>query len=145
MKMNKYLKDIGFDERNLIGSYKEGNENISKYEGYAIADCRNQEDEEGFVPYEFFSLDHTFDLFIFSKMSYFREHIAPLATPSCFLNVDEDKDKNEAGHQLWLSVIDKIVDGFRLALVGNLYSGEDRFKIEEARRLFITYYNCFWY
>ena len=75
-------------------------------------------------------------------MSYFREHIAPLATPSCFLNVG-DEDKNEAGHQLWLSVIDKIVDGFRLALVGNLYSGEDRFKIEEARRLFITYYNLY--
>lgn len=145
MKMNKYLKEIGFDERDLIGSYKEGNEEINEYEGHAIADCRNQEDEEGFIPYEFFSLDHTFDLFIFSKMSYFREHIASLATPSCFLNI-EDRDKHdEAGHQLWLDIIDKIVEGFRLALVSDLSSGEDRFKIEEARRLFIAYYDCFWY
>ena len=145
MKMNRYLKEIGYDERDLIGSYKSGNEKIGWYDGYAIADCRNQEDEEGFIPYEFFSLDHTFDLFIFSKMSYFREHIAPLTTPGCLLNI-EDRDKHdEAGHQLWLDIIDKIVEGFRLALVSDLSSGEDRFKIEEARRLFITYYDCFWY
>ena len=84
MKLNRYLSEIGIKYEDLPGNYiawfDNPNTKIS-----ALYDPRNQEDEEGFCEYEFFNLDHTFDLIIYSKMSYFREHIAKYSTPSYFL------------------------------------------------------------
>ena len=145
MKLNRYLSEIGIKYEDLPGNYTAWFENPNAKIS-ALYDPRNQEDEEGFCEYEFFNLDHTFDLIIYSKMSYFREHIAKYATPGCFLY---DKDGNEldsnVGHKKWLSTLDKIIEGFRISLKIDFPSKKQRKKIERARKLFIKYYDCLWY
>lgn len=136
MKLNKYLKELGLKWEDLPGNYS-----FTAPEESAAADLRNMEDEEGFCEREFFSLDYTLDLIIYSKVSYFREHFAPIATPSFFTVHDEGTDSN----QEWLDVLDEILYGFRLSILGMEDNPKERLAIERARQLFIQFYNCLWW
>lgn len=136
MKLNKYLKELGLKWEDLPGNYSSTADPNSP-----AADHRNIEDEEGFCEREFFSLDHTLDLIIYSKLSYFREHIAPKATPSYFTYCDDGTDPN----QEWLNTLDEILLGFRLSILGMTENPKDRLAIENARYLFIHFYGYFWW
>ena len=146
MKINKYLKELGLDWCDLPGNYdgKLHNCGITKLENSAAADPRNKEDDEGFCEYEFFNLDHTMNLYIYSKISYYKEHIASLSTPGCFCSLDGCSDE---AHQLWLKIIDEILEGFKIAIVGpqNKEEGICMYKVQKARFLLAQYWDCFWY
>ena len=152
MKINKYLKELGLTEYDLPGNYYP---DLKLEEDAAAADIRNKEDEEGFCSYEFFSLDYTLSLHIYSKLCYFREHIADLTTPGCLctyrdnvFETEEEKNKaHQEAHQLWLSIVDKMIEAFKLKITGvrDGYEGIDNEKIREGMQCFIDYYDCLWY
>ena len=151
MKINKYLKELGLEWYDLPGNYDEKLE--EEKPDVPAADCRNKEDEEGFCTFEFFSLDYTLSLFIYSKLCFFREHIADLATPGCLTSYyncsseEERKKRSAAAHQKWLEILDKMIEAFRIQIQGERegYEGIDREKQREGMQLFIEYYNYLWY
>ena len=63
LKLNKYLREIGIDENSYPFNEKERQ-----------SDCRYKEDEDGFVPAEFWNLDTTFAMYIYSHLCYFRDN-----------------------------------------------------------------------
>lgn len=154
MKINKYLKELGLDWYDLPGNYDEKLINDEKLCDKPAADCRNQEDEEGFCDYEFFSLDHTLSLIIYSKLCYFREYIADIGTPGCLCPIhdyhlpQEEKEKrSQAAHEKWLSIVDKMIKAFKIQIQGERegYEGIDREAVREGMQLFIEYYHCLWF
>ena len=110
------------------------------------ADPRNQEDEEGFCTYEFFSLDYTLSLYIYSKLCYFRDHCAGLGTPGCLCALGSNVKDDEA-HAYWLAIVDKMIEAFRLQIAGvrEGHEGVDQQKIREGMQLFVDFFNCLWY
>ena len=61
VKYNKYLKELGLNKNDYPFNIVEGDE-------------RYFEDEDGFKNSEFFSLDYSLSLYIYSQLCYFREH-----------------------------------------------------------------------
>lgn len=159
MKTNKYLRELGYEWYDMPGSYidentakKLGDDN--KTDGCAASDCRNEEDEEGFCGYEFFDLSDTLSLYIYSKMCFFREHIADICTPGSLssfhtskLTKEENKKAREESHKKWLEIVDKICEAFKLKITGvrEGYEGIDYETIREGMQLFIEYYDDLWY
>lgn len=150
MKFNRYLEKLGLTEDDMPGYYNPRCKDDSK----AASDPRNEEDAEGFCSYEFFSLDYTLSLYIYSKLCYFREHIAEIATPGCLtpihdwnLSKEERIERSNAAHNKWLSIVDKMIEAFRIQIQGYRegYEGIDREKVREGMQLFIEYYGSLWY
>ena len=141
MKINKYLKELGLKWSDLPGNYSE---KLNKRGIDApAADIRNKEDKEGFCDYEFFSLDYSLNLIIYSKLCYFREHYAVYGVPSCCCS--SELNNREKDHQLWFKILDEIIEGFKLAIIGDRGDSEVRYKITHARRLLAEYWDCLWY
>lgn len=154
MKINKYLKELGLEWYDMPGIYDEKLNDIDNLCDTPAADCRNEEDEEGFCTYEFFSLDYTLSLFIYSKLCYFREHIADICTPGCLCTYSESSFTPEereyhskVAHNKWLSIVDKMILAFKLKITGvrEGFEGIDRAAIQEGMHLFAEYYDCLWY
>lgn len=151
MKLNKYLKELGLTQMDMPNYYNKNLAEKKKYKDKPGADFRNKENKEGFSTYEFFNLDRTLDLFVYSKLCYYREHIAELCTPGHLVpysfNNNLTKDQKEAPQKLWLQIVDDIIEGFRISIVGvrDGYEGIDTFKIKKARRLLAEHWDCFWY
>lgn len=154
MKINKYLKELGLTQMDMPGYYGTIDEINIETASKAGADIRNQEDEEGFCAYEFFNLDRTLSLFIYSKLCYFREYIAGIATPgslcplsSYSLPEELRKKADKTAKDKWLSIIDKMILAFKIDIVGERegFEGIDREAKREGMQLFIEYYNCLWY
>ena len=97
--------------------------------------------------YEFFNLGYTLDLYIYSKLCYFREYIAVICTPGRFISKlgDRSNKDQEKDNELWLSVLDQIIEGFKLSIAGDLNEAEDRYKIVSARQLLAEYWDCLWF
>jgi hypothetical protein len=146
MKNNKYLKELGLEWYDLPGNYKKKLENNRWLGDRPAADCRNKEDEEGFCEYEFFNLGYTFDLFVYSKLCYFREYIAHICTPGRFItNLGcGTKESQEKDTKIWLGMLDDMIEGFKLSIVGENDS-ETRYKIIRARQLLAEYWDCLWF
>lgn len=154
MKINKYLKELGLEWYDMPGVYDEKLSKSDEFDSAAAADPRNEYDEEGFCGYEFFSLDYTLSLYIYSKLCYFREHIANFGTPGCLTphnnwnSTEEEREKrSKAAHDKWLSILDKIILAFRIKIEGPRegYEGIDRERVREGMQLFVEYYDCLWY
>ena len=154
MKINKYLKELGLDWYDLPGNYNEKLSQDDKLYDTAAADPRNEEDEEGFCDYEFFSLDYTLSLYIYSKLCYFKEHYAHIGTPGCLSPInnwnkseEERKAQSMAAHDKWISILNKMIEAFRIQIQGYRegYEGIDREKVREGMQLFIEYYGSLWY
>ncbi len=64
VQLNKYLRELGIDEKSCWLFKKENKENDDRY----------NPDEEGFVDAEFFSLDYSLSLYIYSHLCYFRDY-----------------------------------------------------------------------
>lgn len=148
MKNNKYLKELGYEWYDLPGNYDEALENDERLSDKAAAGLYNKEDEEGFCDREFWNLDHTLDLIIYSKLCYFREHCATMVTPYCFC-YDENGNHLDNGNEEWLKTLDKIIEGLKLSV--GLYhqhgyaDDEEMERIYEARKLLVEYWGALWY
>ena len=64
LKLNKYLKELGLNEKNC---YLFNKDNIE-------SDDRYKPDEDGFIDAEHFSLDYSLSLYIYSQLCYFRDN-----------------------------------------------------------------------
>lgn len=134
MKINKYLEELGYTQNDMPEYYNRKCKNTSK----AAADKRNRINKSGFCNREFFDLDHTFNLFIYPRLCYFRDNIADIATPGCFC---EDPD----GNNKWKETINAMCIAFKLDLEKDFPSEAEREIIQKGRQLFIEYYDYLWY
>lgn len=62
LQLNKYLKELGIDENYWLFRDKQLNDN------------RYKPDEDGFIPAEFWNLDSTLAMYIYSHLCYFRDN-----------------------------------------------------------------------
>ena len=143
MKLNKYLREIGVDE-----SRESFDEKIKEY------DSRYLPDDEGFVHADFFSLDSTFSLYIYSHLCYFKEHCAKFAVPGSLA-----EGNFEEGLKKWNSILDKMILAFKLTIVNDdstershgdykvrkQLSNRRNKQIKYGMRLFTEYYFSLWY
>ena len=86
----------------------------------------------GFSDYEFFSLDHTFDLLIYPRLCYFREY--------CVTGHPAGMTQEQ-----WDKILNAMIEGFKLSLTVDRPKIKQRKKIEKGRLLFARYYNNLWY
>jgi len=148
MKINKYLKKLGLKQYDMPGYYDEKLENHPHLCDTPGADIRNKEDKEGFCGYEFFNLGDTLDLYIYSKLCWFREHCADIVTPGCFCSYHTQSEKQrQMSHKAWLKTLDEIIEGFRISIVGFTegQEGIEKLKIQKARHLLAEFWDCLWY
>ena len=135
VQLNKYLKEIGIDENYWLFDQKTKS-----------IDDRYNPDEEGFVDAEFFSLDTSLSLYIYSQLCYFREYCSYCSVP---MGMEEEK---------WHSILNKMIEAFKLMIIDDgknidfvdprtreQYSKNKEKKIRYGLRLFIKYYRCLWY
>ena len=120
LKYNHYLKELGIKETD----FPFASEDI---------DERYEEDEEGFRSSEFWSLDYTFALYIYSHLCYFRDY--------CLVGFPMGMNEEE-----WAKIIDKMIKAFRLYIEkdGNLSKNKQK-QIIYGMRLFIKYFHHLWY
>lgn len=146
MKMNKYLKELGYRWEDLPGNYN--HKLIEKDDMCAAADIRNKERKDGMCTYEFFSLDHTLALYIYPRLCYFRDNIMKFGTPGCFSSYGSNKEATKQGQKMWEETVNKMCEAFRLILSledTQGYEAINQRKINEGLHLFAEYYNCLWY
>lgn len=136
MKYNHYLKEIGINENEYPFP-----------DSYDMDDPRYQEDEEGFINANFWSLDFTFACYIYSHLCYYRDYC--LVAHPAFLTPEK-----------WKDILNKMIKGFRLYITERdnykeTYgmTDKERAKLSKNRqkqinygfRLFMKYFGCLWY
>ena len=134
LKPNKYLKAIGIDENYWLFNKEHMN------------DPRYQPDEDGFVDAEFFSLDTSISLYIYSQLCYFREYCLEYSTPMGFTE------------KQWKDTVDAMIKAFELMIVEEetpigyespkayrIRSKNKQKKINRGFRLFMDFYHSLWY
>ena len=122
LKLNKYLREIGIDENSYPFNEKERQ-----------SDCRYKEDKDGFVPAEFWNLDTTFAMYIYSHLCYFRD------------NYNYGHPGNLSEEQ-WNNILNKMINGFKLLITNETdVSKTRRKKIDYGLRLFAKYFSALWY
>ena len=108
LNTNKYLRELGYNN------------------------LKNQ--EEKFDNEDFYNLDLTLDMIIYSYLSYFREHFANTGIP-CSFETQED----------WINTLDKILSGLRLALnCDKILNEQEEQEVEKARHLLADIWPCLW-
>ena len=134
MKFNHYYKELGLCEKDFPFEKSED-----------ICD-RNVENEEGFSEIEFFSLDYSLALYIYSRLRYFQDN----CLIACPMNMELDE---------WKSIIQKMINGFKLYIMDNnqivdlskstkewqKLSKNKQKQIAYGMRLFIKYFGSLWY
>lgn len=127
IKHNRHLEKIGIKKNDF------------PFDRHALDDPRYQEDEDGFSEAEFFNLDYTLKLVIYSYLKEFEENYSHFGHPACFTS------------KQWKRILHSMVEGFRLDIK---YSGEWNLershpdvqaKINRGRKLFIKYLECLWW
>ena len=134
LKPNKYLKAIGIDE------------NYWLFNKEHMDDPRYQPDEDGFVDAEFFSLDTSISLYIYSQLCYFREYCLKYSIP---MGLTEKQ---------WKDTVDAMIKAFELMIVEEdtpigyespkayrIRSKNRQKKINRGFRLFMDFYHSLWY
>ena len=127
LKLNKYLREIGIDENSYPFNEKERQ-----------SDCRYKEDEDGFVSAEFWNLDTTFAMYIYSHLCYFRDN-CNYGHPG---NLSEEQ---------WNKILDDMIIAFKLLIekdetdYHSIESKNRQKKIRYGLRLFIKYLYDLWY
>ena len=123
IQLNKYLKEIGIDEHYWL--FEKNNINNDK---------RYQPDQDGFINAETFNLDTVLSMHIYSYLCYFRDN--------CLVGHPASLEFEE-----WKEIINKIIEAFKLQIIdsNNIISKNKQKKIKYGMRLFIKYYNDFWW
>lgn len=124
---NKYLKEIGIDEDFWL------------FKDAKSGDNRYKPDQDGFVPAEFWNLDGTFAMYIYSHLCYFKEH-CNVGYPG---NLTPEK---------WNEILDKMITAFRLLVeedkivdYNSIKSKNREKKIAYGLKLFAKYFRALWY
>ena len=126
LQLNKYLKELGIDENYWLFRDKQLNDN------------RYKPDEDGFIPAEFWNLDSTLTMYIYSHLCYFRDN-CNVGHPG---NMSEDK---------WNKILDDMIIAFKLLIekdetdYHSIESKNRQKKIRYGLRLFIKYLYDLWY
>ena len=126
LQLNKYLKELGIDEKYWLFRDKQLNDN------------RYKPDEDGFIPAEFWNLDSTLAMYIYSHLCYFRDN-CNVGHPG---NMSEDK---------WNKILDDMITAFKLLIekdetdYHSIESKNRQKKIRYGLRLFIKYLYDLWY
>lgn len=126
LQLNKYLKELGIDENYWLFRDKQLNDN------------RYKPDEDGFIPAEFWNLDSTFAMYIYSHLCYFRDN-CNVGHPG---NMSEEK---------WNKILDDMITAFKLLIekdetdYHSIESKNRQKKIRYGLRLFIKYLYDLWY
>lgn len=146
VKLNKYLRELGIDENYWLFKNK-------KY------DERYEEDEDGFVSAEFFDLDTSFALMIYSHLCYFKEYISTMATPG-FVYYDKNGRKlsEKQASRRWNQILDSMIEAFKIKIISyeqikeylhlDDYSDIEKkcYKIwRKGATNFIRYFDALWY
>lgn len=142
MKINKYLKELGYEWEDLPGNY---NPELD-FGDCPASDPRNEEDEEGMCGYEFFSLDHSLALYIYPRLCAFKEYCAIYGTPGCFC-YDKYGNHRKDGHERWIKELDKMILAFKYILKAPEEKDNETIErtIEAGLKSFAKYYSCLWY
>lgn len=126
LQLNKYLKELGIDENYWLFRDKQLNDN------------RYKPDEDGFIPAEFWNLDSTLAMYIYSHLCYFRDN-CNIGHPG---NMSEEK---------WNKILDDMIIAFKLLIekdetdYHSIESKNRQKKIRYGLRLFIKYLYDLWY
>ena len=126
LQLNKYLKELGIDENYWLFRDKQLNDN------------RYKPDEDGFIPDEFWNLDSTLAMYIYSHLCYFRDN-CNIGHPG---NMSEEK---------WNKILDDMITAFKLLIekdetdYHSIESKNRQKKIRYGLRLFIKYLYDLWY
>ena len=125
VQLNKYLREIGIDENYWL--FKK-NQNDSRYEP----------DEEGFIPAEYFNLDTTLAMIIYSSLRYFKDY--------CNHGYPGYMTQKQ-----WDKCLDDMITAFKLLITiekDNLTKTQSKNKekkIKYGLRLFAKHFNNLWY
>ena len=126
LKPNKYLREIGIDE------------NFWLFKDAKSGDDRYKPDEDGFVNAEFWNLDSTLAMYIYSHLCYFRDN-CNVGHPG---NMSEEK---------WNKILDDMITAFRLLVeedkitdYKSVQSKNREKKINYGLRLFAKYFYNLW-
>ena len=126
LQLNKYLKELGIDENYWLFRDKQLNDN------------RYKPDEDGFIPAEFWNLDSTLAMYIYSHLCYFKDN-CNVGHPG---NMSEEK---------WNKILDDMITAFKLLIekdetdYHSIESKNRQKKIRYGLRLFIKYLYDLWY
>ena len=126
LQLNKYLRELGIDENYWLFRDKQLNDN------------RYKPDEDGFIPAEFWNLDSTLAMYIYSHLCYFRDN-CNVGHPG---NMSEEK---------WNKILDDMITAFKLLIekdetdYHSIESKNRQKKIRYGLRLFIKYLYDLWY
>lgn len=127
LKPNKYLREIGIDE------------NFWLFKDAKSGDDRYKPDEDGFVNAEFWNLDSTFAMYIYSHLCYFKEHC----------NVGHPGNMT---WKQWNKCLDDMITAFRLLVeedkitdYKSMQSKNREKKINYGLRLFAKHMRSLWY
>ena len=127
LKPNKYLREIGIDEDFWL------------FKDAKSGDDRYKPDEDGFVNAEFWNLDSTFAMYIYSHLCYFKEHC----------NVGHPGNMT---WKQWNKCLDDMITAFRLLVeedkitdYKSVQSKNREKKINYGLRLFAKHMRSLWY
>lgn len=127
LKPNKYLKEIGIDEKFWF------------FKDAKTGDERFLPDEDGFVPAEFWNLDGTFAMYIYSHLCYFKEHC----------NYGHPGNMTE---KQWNKCLNDMITAFRLLVeedkitdYKSIQSKNREKKINYGLKLFAKHFRALWY
>lgn len=145
LKLNKYLREIGYSEESF--PFKKENEQYYP-------------NKEGFITAEFYNLDHTLNLMIYSYLCYYREYIADKVTAGCFIPMDDINDAKNIGHKKWLKMLDSMIFGFKVILTADEKKQQELLKTDKtgleleklvykrwnkSKKLLCEYWSCLWW
>lgn len=111
IKANKYLKELGID-----------------FFGY---DAKGE--EEIFDPQEFYNLDVTLDMILYSRLACFREKYAEAGIPGRYSSREE-----------WYNDLDTVLKGLKLSLTEDFPTQDELDFIYNARILLADIWSCLW-
>ena len=124
LQLNKYLREVGIDENYWL--FK--NQNDAKY----------KPDEEGFIAAEYWNLDATLAMIIYSSLRYFKDHCNYV-------------HPGGMTQEQWDKCLDDMITAFKLLVEKENYnltkkqSKNKEKKIKYGLRLFAKHFNNLWY
>ena len=141
MKINKYLEELGLTQNDMMGYY-----DPTAPDDCAASDPRNEVREDGFCEREFFSLDYTLSIYIYSRLCYFRDNCAEGFVPGCLVGFCGDAEVSDLAQKKWLEILDKMCRAFQIKIKGYTegYEGLERAEVDEGMHYFVEYYDCLW-
>lgn len=124
LQLNKYLREVGIDENYWL--FKSQN------------DARYEPDEEGFIAAEYWNLDATLAMIIYSSLRYFKDHCNYV-------------HPGGMTQEQWDRYLNDMIVAFELLVKKENYnltkiqSKNKEKKIKYGLRLFAKYFNSLWY